>query len=155
MRLDGALGGAKLESDLFVDPATDDPFENLPLPWGQFGNERTLRLEPQILLPDDAMTRHGALDGVDKFVLRYGLGEEVFGAGLDRLDGHRYVAMTCYKDNRQCRSELDQATLQFRAADTGDLNVEQDATRAAGIRQLPQQRLSRFIYHDFVAQGTQ
>src|SRR6266550_3298726 len=47
-----------------------------------------------------------------QFVLRYGLGEEAFGTGLDRLDGHRYVAMTCYKDNRQCRSEFDQATPQ-------------------------------------------
>src|SRR3981189_3138302 len=100
-------------------------------------------------------TRHSPLDGVDQFVLRYGLGEEVFGAGLDRLDGHRYVAMTCYKDNRQCRSELDQAALQFRAAETGDLNVEQDAICRAVIRQLPQQRLSRFIYHDLVTQGTQ
>ena len=39
MRLDGALGGAKLESDLFVNLATDDTFENLSLPWRQFGNE--------------------------------------------------------------------------------------------------------------------
>src|SRR5882757_4813713 len=155
MRLDGALGGAKLESDLLVNPATDHPFENLPLPWRQFGNERTLRLEPQMLLPDDAMTRHGTLDGVDQFVLRHRLGEEVFGAGLDRLDGHRNVAMTCYEDDRQCRSELDQAALQFRAAETGDLHVEQDATRAAVIRQLLQQRMSRFINHDLVAQGTQ
>src|SRR6266481_7954338 len=100
-------------------------------------------------------TRHSPLDGVDQFVLRYGLGEEVFGAGLDRLDGHRYVAMTCYKDNRQCRSELDQAALQFRAAETGDLNVEQDATRVPLIRQMLQQCLGQFIYRDLVAQGTQ
>src|SRR5712671_4364875 len=136
MRLYGALGGAKLESDLFVNFATDDPLENLSLPWRQFGNERMQRLEPQILLPDDVMTRHYALDGVDQFVLRHRLGEEVFGAGLDRPDGHRNVAMTCYKDDRQCRSDLDQAALQCRAAETGDLHVEQDATRAAVIRQL-------------------
>ena len=57
--------------------------------------------------------------------------------------------------DRQDRSEFDEAVLQFEAAQSRHLHVEQDASRHFGVRQAIQQLLGRRIGFDVIARPFQ
>jgi len=82
-------------------------------------------------------------------VLRHRLVEEVLGASVDRLTVARQ------EHDGQSIPDLGQAALQFRTAETGKVDIEQDAACATIVRQGVQQTLARFINCDLVADGTQ
>src|SRR5207245_10546334 len=73
-----------------------------------------------------------AADGVEEVLLAERLRQELHGAGLHGLDGHRDVAMPGEKDDWQCRVRLGQLALQVQTAQTWQAHVEHEASRRIG-----------------------
>src|SRR4029079_9940468 len=91
----------------------------------------------------------------DQLFRRYRLGQEILGARLDGAHGGRCVGMSGDEDDRQDRTDLTEATLQFGAAQSLYLDVEQDASRLLYTRQIIEQFLRRCVGFDFVARNLQ
>ena len=111
----GALGRSQLMGDLLVDLAADDQIENLPLSrrQGRYEPAKGIELVPLMRATRSAPWRARSRRSV---VRRCRLGQEILGAGLDGPHRRRRVGIPGNEHDRQDRTSLDEAALQFKAA---------------------------------------
>src|SRR4029078_1818654 len=93
VHLDRPLRDTERVSDLLMALAADQQVEDLALTGGQTGHKRAHCGDPAIPFADLAMPCDCTGDSSQQFLLAYRLGQKVVGAGLDRLNGRRYVAV--------------------------------------------------------------
>src|SRR3954463_3202764 len=98
MCLDRARRGTQFTSDLLVHLASHDSLEYLSLAGSERGYQSSQYILPLVLAARCLRAKHRAFDSVDQFVFRHGLREDIFGTGLDRLDGGGNVCMARQED---------------------------------------------------------
>ena len=95
-----------------------------------------VRLDARMLaerLAQLAVLDDGALDAIQQVLVAERFLQEIEGAVLHGLDGHRDVAMARHEDHRDHRAAQVELLLQFQAAHAGHADVEH---QAAGLRGL-------------------
>jgi hypothetical protein len=128
--LDGALGIAEPVGDLLVEQALHHQREHFPLARGQRGHPFGHALLVGMLAQRAVVARDGPVDGVEQVGRGDRLGQEVFGAGLDRLHAHGDVGAAAEEHDGQRAVHADQVLLQLQAGQAWHMHVEQDAARS-------------------------
>ncbi|UUZ48203.1 hypothetical protein LP420_35725 [Massilia sp. B-10] len=72
------------------------------------------------------VARHGPSDRLEQEFAADRLGQEIFGAGLDRAHAHGDVGAAAQEHDRQPMADADQVILQLQAGQAGHVDVEQD-----------------------------
>ena len=83
-----------------------------------------------ITLPAGTITSDAGLDGIDEVLIAEWFREELYGAALHRLHGHRDVAVRCNEDDWQLPVRRGKVALKLETASPRHSHVEHEASRA-------------------------
>ena len=109
MHLHSGLGDAHVTRNLLTQTALCDLNHDLALTERQRFESRPERTEGFVLLAPDTIASEPEIDSVEKVLVTERLREELDGAALQRLYGHRNVSMPSDEDDRKlgvCRREI-------------------------------------------------
>ena len=146
-----ALGQVQVARDDLVGLAGHDQVEHFALA----RRERLESLPDHVALGEHATAAHlfqRLVDAVQQVLVAERLLDEIDGARLHCLDGHRHVAVSRDEDDRQDRVTLVELHLQLQAAHAGHADVEYEAAGtivALGIEEF----LARFEHLHRQADG--
>src|SRR3990167_2557929 len=127
VRLDRLDADAQVVGDLLVQAAGDDALEHLRLTRGQLGQQRVAAGRALVLGKGALGVFEHALDQAHQLVFLERLLDEIHGALLHGVHGHRHVAVAGDEDDGQGRLALQQAVLQFQAGHAAHADVHDQA----------------------------
>ena len=128
MNLDRALADAQFIGDHLVRLARNDEIEYLTLTIGQPAQALVHLGMLLLFLATFFVGRQRLTDAVEQFLVTKRLLDEINGAFLHSLDGHRHVAVTRDEDDRERVATLDQFLLEFESTESGHADVQHQAT---------------------------
>src|ERR1700680_3154607 len=132
MHLHRRLGDSDIVGNLFVEATRHDMEHDLTLTGAERVKALPERGQYPFTLPAGTIASEPGLDSVKQVLITEWLCEELYGAALHRLHGHRYVGMRCDEDDRHLPVRSGKVALKLKTASPRHSHIEHQAGGARG-----------------------
>jgi len=143
MYLHRRFADADIVGNLFVQATGRDLNHNLTFAGAERFETLPERTQGPITLALGTIASEARLDGIEEVLIAERFCQELYGAALHCLDGHRDVAMRCDEDDRHVPVRRREVALKLKAASSRHSNIEHQtggAVRSVGIQKIGYRR---------------
>src|SRR5215471_9964881 len=133
MHLHCGFGDADNAGSLLVQVTGHDMEHDVPLAGAKRVEALPERSQCPFSLSTGAIASEARLNSVKQVLVTERLCEELYGAALHRLDGHRHVGVRCDENDRHLPFRGGEVPLKLKTASPRHPHIEYDASRALRI----------------------